>query len=86
MSAIFVNQINRKYLMKKSKDDMASLCLWIIGNQKRDRKDIDELLRKVVECLDDGNIEGAQTLLRAWEKWHELWEDVPAQQSASANR
>jgi len=71
--AIFVNQINHKYLMNKTKEEIVSLCLWVVENQQRDRKDIDDLLSRVVECLDDENIEGAKTKIKEWDKSHELW-------------
>jgi hypothetical protein len=74
MTVIFVNEITHQYLMNKSKENMASLTLWIIGNQERDRKEFDELLSKIVECLDDRNCAEALTLIKSWERAHRRWE------------
>jgi hypothetical protein len=70
-TAIFTTQINHRYLMNKSKSDMADLTMWILDMKCKEQEAFDKLLSKVTECLDDENIKGAMDLLREYEKAHE---------------
>lgn len=70
-SAIFTSEITYRYLMNKSKSDMADLTLWILDMKVKEKANFDKLLTSAVQCLDDSDIDGAKKLLREWEKAHE---------------
>lgn len=69
-SAIFVSQINHKYLMNKSKEDMASLTLWIVKLRNEESKSFDKLLTEIVQLLDDEKPESVLPLIKEWDKKH----------------
>jgi hypothetical protein len=75
-TAIFTTQITYKYLMNKSKSDIADLTIWILDLKCKEQESFDNILTKVMQCLDDGNIQGAKYIIKKWDKDHLPFEGI----------
>ena len=73
-TVIFTTQITRKYLMGKSKYDMADFTLWILDMKQKEFDQFSALLDRIAAHLDEDDGKGAMAEIIEWDNNHKPWD------------